>query len=137
MTPEEARSRFVEAGVAHLATVDGDGAPHIVPITFAVEADRIYTAVDAKPKRGGPLKRLANMAADGRVSVLVDHYDGDWSRLWWARADGLASVLSTGALLEHALDLLQARYPQYQETALTGPAIVIRVDRWSGWSADG
>lgn len=135
MTPDEARSRFVEARVAHLATVDGDGAPHIVPITFAVEGDRIYTAADAKPKRGGPLRRFTNVADNPRVSVLVHAYDDDWSRLWWARADGEASVLSTGASLKHATELLQARYPQYSETALTGPAMVIRVDRWSGWSA--
>lgn len=135
MSPDEARSRFVEARMAHLATVSGDGAPHIVPITFAVEADRIYTAVDAKPKRGGPLRRFANVADNPRVSVLVDAYDDDWGRLWWARADGLASVLSTGAALDHALELLTARYPQYRSTALSGPSIVIRVDRWSGWAA--
>ena len=135
MTPDEARSRFVEARVAHLATVGDDGAPHIVPITFAVEAGRIYTAVDAKPKRGGPLRRFANVAANPRVSVLVDRYDADWSKLWWARADGSASVVEAGATFDHALALLRARYPQYAETRLIGPAMVIRVARWSGWSA--
>ena len=135
MTPEEARSRFVDARVAHLATADAEGIPHIVPITFALEADRIYTAVDAKPKRSGALRRFENVAANPRVSVLVDHYDADWSRLWWARADGSASVVSSGATFEHALALLRARYPQYAETELIGPAMVIRVARWSGWSA--
>lgn len=135
MTPEEARSRFVDAGVAHLATADAEGIPHIVPITFALEADRIYTAIDAKPKGSGPLRRFANVAANPRVSVLVDRYDADWSQLWWARADGSASVVSSGATFEHALALLRARYPQYAETELIGPAMVIRVARWSGWSA--
>lgn len=134
MTPTEARARFVEARVAYLATADAAGVPHVVPITFAVEADRIYTAVDAKPKRPGPLKRFANVAANSRVSVLVDAYHEDWSALWWARADGAASVLSTGASLEHALALLRARYPQYRDTPLSGPAIVVRVERWSAWS---
>ena len=136
MTPEQARSRFMAARVAYLATADAHGAPHLVPITFAVEEDRIYTAVDAKPKHGGRLKRLENIAVNARVSVLVDHYDADWSRLWWARGDGLASVLADGAGLHHALELLRARYPQYAETALAGPAIMVRVDRWSGWAAD-
>lgn len=135
MTPAEARARFVAARVAYLATADAAGVPHLVPITFALEADRIYTAVDAKPKRPGPLKRFANVASNGRVAILVDAYDEDWSALWWARADGTASVLSTGASLEHALALLRARYPQYRDTPVSGPAIAVRVERWSGWSA--
>jgi PPOX class probable F420-dependent enzyme len=135
MTPEEARARFVEARVARMATVDRNGAPHIVPITFALEGDQILTAVDAKPKRAGTLKRVANIAGNPLVSVLVDEYDDDWSRLWWARADGHATVVSAGAALEHALLLLRARYPEYRATPLTGPAILVRVDCWSGWSA--
>ena len=137
MTPEEARRRFLEAQVAHLATVDPSGAPHIVPITFAIEGDTIYTAVDAKPKRGTPLRRFANVAANPRVSVLVDAYDADWTRLWWARADGRASVLVDGEATDHALALLRARYAQYADTGLAGPAMRIDVERWTGWSWSG
>ena len=135
MTPEEARARFAEAPVAYLASVGADGAPHIVPITFALEADVIYTAVDAKPKHGTLLRRFANVATNQRVSLLVDGYDADWSRLWWARADGRASVVTDGPELERALSALRARYPQYATVAVTGPAMAIAVDRWSGWSA--
>ena len=135
MTPAEARARFDEAAVARLATVGADGAPHIVPVTFALAGDTIVTAVDGKPKRGTPLRRFENVATDPRVSILVDAYDTDWTRLWWARADGRATVLAAGAELERALDMLRARYPQYATVALTGPAMVIAVDRWSGWSA--
>lgn len=134
MTPYEARGRFVEAQVARLATASLDGRPHIVPITFAVDGDTIVTAIDAKPKRGGALRRLTSIGVNPRVSVLVDHYDADWTRLWWARADGVASVIHDGPELEHALALLRARYTQYAEVALDGPAILVRVDRWSGWS---
>ena len=134
MTPGEARERFVEARVAHLATVGAAGAPHIVPITFAVEGDTLVTAVDAKPKRGTPLRRFANVAAHPRVSVLVDAYAEDWIRLWWARADGHASVLVAGPELEHALALLRERYVQYADAGPIGPAMRISVDRWSGWS---
>ena len=137
MTPGEARSRFVEAQVAHLATVDGAGAPHIVPISFAIEGDTLYTAVDAKPKRGTALRRFANVAANPRVSVLVDEYDADWTRLWWARADGRASVLADGDALDHALALLRARYVQYAAAGPIGPAMRITVERWSGWSWSG
>ena len=134
MTPDEARARFAEARVAHLATVDAVGAPHIVPITFALDGNTIVTAADAKPKRGKPLRRFANVAANARVSVLVDAYDEDWTRLWWARADGDAAVLDGGAALDHALALLRARYAQYADLELTGPSLRISVDRWSGWS---
>jgi PPOX class probable F420-dependent enzyme len=137
MTPGEARERFAEARVAHLATVDATGAPHIVPITFAVEGDTIYTAVDAKPKRGTPLRRFANVAANPAASVLVDEYDDDWARLWWARADGRASVLAEGPALDHALALLRARYAQYPDAGPVGPAMQISVERWSGWAAAG
>jgi PPOX class probable F420-dependent enzyme len=135
VTPDEARARFEEAAVARLATVGADGGPHLVPITFALEADVIYTAVDAKPKRGSRLRRFENVAANARVSVLVDEYDPDWNRLWWARADGRASVVTDGSRLAHAIALLRARYPQYAEVAVTGPAMAIVVDHWSGWSA--
>ena len=135
MTPEEARARFAQAQVAYLATVGADGAPHVVPVTFAIEGDVIHTAVDAKPKRGTPLRRFENVSGNPRVSLLVDAYDPDWTRLWWARADGRAEVVADGARLERALSALRARYPQYASVAVGGPAMVIEVDRWSGWSA--
>jgi PPOX class probable F420-dependent enzyme len=136
LTPQEARSRFVETRVARLAT-SGPSGPHLVPITFAVEGDSIVTAIDAKPKRGGPLRRIMNVEADPRVAVLVDEYDEDWNRLWWARADGHAVVIAAGASREHAVALLRARYAQYHEARIDGPAILVRVDRWAGWSASG
>jgi PPOX class probable F420-dependent enzyme len=134
MTPDEARRRFAEARLAHLATVDAGGAPHIVPITFALDGETLVTAVDAKPKLGTPLRRFANVAADTRVSVLGGAYDEDWTRLWWARADGAATILDSGPALDNALALLRAQYVQYADVGLTGPALRISVDRWRGWS---
>jgi len=90
MTPAEL---FASARVARLATVDDTGAPHLVPIVFALVGDVIYSAVDDKPKRHRRLRRLVNVAHEPRVSVLADHYDDDWTRLWWVRADGTAAVL--------------------------------------------
>ena len=135
MTPDEARSRFSLARVARLATVGVDGAPHVVPVTFAIDGDRIVTAVDAKPKRGAPLRRLANIRANPRVSLLVDEYDDDWGKLWWVRADGAARIVEEDPGLGRALALLRARYAQYATVALIGPALVIEVERWVGWSA--
>ena len=136
MEAAEARERFEAARVARLATVAGDGRPHVVPITFALDGELIVTAVDHKPKRTTALKRLANIAENPRVSVLVDEYDDDWSRLWWARADGTASVVEPEAReRERLAQLLAARYAQYRGQPPAGPAILIAVERWSGWSA--
>lgn len=124
---------FASARVARLATVREDGSPHLVPIVFAVAGDVIYSAVDGKPKRTRSLRRLANIAAEPRVSVLADHYEDDWSRLWWVRADGVARVHDASPA---ALAALTARYPQYRDTPPPGPFLEITVDRWSAWTAD-
>jgi PPOX class probable F420-dependent enzyme len=120
--------------VARLATV-ARSTPHVVPFTFAVDGDVIYTAVDAKPKSTTDLRRLRNIRDNPHVAVLVDHYDDDWSALWWVRADGLATVLEDAEAMVRPLHLLTARYPQYVASPPTGPVIVIQVDRWTGWSA--
>jgi len=136
MEAGEARSLLESARVACLASVDAKGQPHLVPITFALEGDAIVTAVDHKPKRTTRLRRLANIEANPRVSVLADHYEDDWEKLWWARADGVAHVAEPGAPEhERAATRLAARYPQYDDRRPEGPAIVISVSRWSGWRA--
>jgi PPOX class probable F420-dependent enzyme len=128
------RSRFAAARVARLATVTPDGAPHLVPVVFALVDDVIYSAVDAKPKRHRRLQRLANIEHEPRVSVLVDHYADDWSLLWWVRADGSARVLPSAGEAG-AATALRAKYPQYAYVALDGPFLEIEVRRWSAWSA--
>jgi PPOX class probable F420-dependent enzyme len=128
MDAAEARRRFAAARVARLATAG----PHIVPVTFAVEGDCVFTAVDHKPKRTTALKRLANIARDPRVSLLVDEYSDDWSALWWARADGVASVHDSH---QRAVELLVERYEQYRDRPPEGPVIAVAVSRWSGWEA--
>jgi PPOX class probable F420-dependent enzyme len=132
----EARDLLASARVARLATCDAAGQPHLVPIVFALDGDVIVTAVDHKPKRTTRLRRLANIAANPRVSVLADHYDDDWDRLWWVRADGTARVVEPDAP-DHtdAVTLLSERYEQYRDRPPAGPAIAITVSRWSGWSA--
>ena len=124
--------RFAAAPVARLATVGRDGAPHLVPIVFALVGGVIYSAVDAKPKRHTRLQRLANIAREPRVSVLADRYADDWTALWWVRADGVARVLPSSAA---ALEALTAKYPQYRTAPPPGPFLEIEVRRWSSWSA--
>lgn len=134
LTASEARRRFGTAAVARLATAGADGRPHLVPVTFALDGDRVYTAVDAKPKATTNLRRLRNIAADPRVAVLADHYEDDWAALWWARADGLAAILRHPADMAGPLELLAARYRQYRVSPPAGPVIAIAVERWTGWA---
>ncbi|MEV5558827.1 TIGR03668 family PPOX class F420-dependent oxidoreductase [Nonomuraea wenchangensis] len=135
MNEEEARRRFAAARVARLATVRGDGGPRLVPVVFAVIGERVVSAVDHKPKTTTDLRRLADIRADPRVTLLADHYDEDWSLLWWVRADGLARVAVAGPEREEALDALTAKYPQYRERRPAGPAVVVEVTRWRSWAA--
>jgi PPOX class probable F420-dependent enzyme len=132
LPPAEARPRFAGARVARLATVSARGAPHLVPITFALLDERIVFVVDDKPKSTIRLRRLDNIAARPSVCVLVDEYDDDWSRLWWVRADGIATVLDND---DRAVDGLAARYPAYVERRPRGPVVSIEVTRWTGWAA--
>jgi PPOX class probable F420-dependent enzyme len=126
--------RLVEAArVAHLSTADANGRPHIVPICFALDEQTLYFAVDAKPKRTTNLKRLRNIAANPRVSLLIDHYEDEWDRLWWVRVDGSAHVVTDDAELEQALELLAQRYPQYRATKPSGPVVAVSIDRITGW----
>src|SRR5690349_3201019 len=126
MTPAE---RFGTVRVARLATVGADGAPHLVPIVFALVDNVIHTAVDGKPKRHRRLRRLANIAREPRVSVLADRYDDDWSQLWWVRADGHAEITDS------AEPALLARYPQYATEPPPGPFLRIHVTTWTAWHA--
>jgi PPOX class probable F420-dependent enzyme len=129
------RKQFAEAKVARLATVDASGRPHVVPVCFALEADRLYFAVDAKPKRTPDLKRLQNITANPAVSLLVDHYEEDWTRLWWVRVDGTARVVTDSVEAERAVELLVGRYPQYVRARPGGPVVAISIGRISGWSS--
>ncbi|GGM44961.1 PPOX class F420-dependent oxidoreductase [Longimycelium tulufanense] len=133
--PVEARGRFGAARVARLATMGPDGAPHLVPVVFAVAGDDIWTAVDAKPKRSRELRRVENIAANPAVSLLVDHYEDDWSKLWWVRADGVAEIAGDWPDAEDGLLLLCEKYEQYQQEPPDGPVLHIRVHHWSGWAA--
>lgn len=129
----ETRDRLRVASSAVLGTVDPDRGVHLVPVVFTmIGDDRIVIAVDSKPKRSRQLRRLANIEADPRVSLLVDEYDADWRRLLWVRADGHASVrehIESAVERDH-----RERYPQLEGHDL-GPWIDIEVESISGWSA--
>lgn len=119
--------------MGRLATVTPRGHPHIVPCCFAVAGERIYTAVDAKPKSTLALARLDNIRAQPAVSLLVDHYEDDWDQLWWVRVDGVAHIGESDGRRAEALAALAAKYEQYRESAPPGPVIVIESLAWRWW----
>jgi PPOX class probable F420-dependent enzyme len=130
LADEVARSR-----VARLATLDADGRPHLVPIVFALVGETLYSAVDEKPKRSRALRRIENARERPDVTVLVDRYDDDWTRLWWVRLRGRARVLDGGEEAEAALALLTAKYEPYRERPPGLPVLAVDLAEWSGWSA--
>jgi PPOX class probable F420-dependent enzyme len=119
--------------VARLATIDPDGRPHLVPIVFALDGDTLYSAVDRKPKRSTTLRRIENARARPDVTILVDHYEDDWSRLWWIRLRGRARVLDDGDERDRALELLAEKYPRYRDEPPVGPVLAVEVTDVLSW----
>ncbi len=134
------RARFAAARVARLATVRPDGSPHIVPICFALLAeasgDVIVSATDDKPKTTYSLQRLKNVITTPAATLLVDHYEEEWGRVWWIRVDGDGRVIEGGSGHDRAVAALKAKYEQYQRIALPGAVLAIDVRRWRGWAYD-
>lgn len=128
------RSLAATSRVARLGTVRADGRIDLVPIVFAFHEGRVVFAVDHKPKSTTRLQRLANIAANPDVTVLFDHHDEDWDRLWWVRMRGIASEHPAGNAAS-AIDALVDRYPQYRQTRPDGPTVLIEPTHWTGWAA--
>ena len=129
--------RFLETRrVARLATADARGAPHVVPVCFAVADCTLYVTIDEKPKRrtGAQLKRLRNMAENPAVAIVADRYDEDWTRLGWVMLQGRADILADGDEHARAQALLRARYPQLGAMNIEAlPVIAVRVGRVVSW----
>ena len=125
----EIRVKLEAARVARLATLDAERSPHMVPICFVCDGSLFYSAIDRKPKRvaANSLTRLKNIAQTRRVALLVDHYDEDWTRLWYVLVRGEAELVSDLAERERAIQLLRTKYPQYDAAMLAEDAPVLRI----------
>jgi PPOX class probable F420-dependent enzyme len=134
--PPTLRARIAAMRVAHLAT-GHRGKPAVVPISFALVGDRLYSAIDAKPKRVPPeqLRRVRYLRANPRAAVLVDHYEEDWRRLWFVLLEGPVRLLDRGAEHGRAIAALRRKYPQYVAMPLAADALVIALDvgEWREW----
>lgn len=120
--------------MAHLATADGTGRPHVVPVCFAYVDGRFYIAIDEKPKRTQRLKRVRNIEENPAVALVFDRYDDDWSRLGWVMVQGTASVIAGGPEHDRAVAALRERYEQYRSMALAErPVIRVTVEKVASW----
>jgi PPOX class probable F420-dependent enzyme len=133
MDEDGALRRVSEARVARMATVDSEGAPHVVPVVFATVGRTLYWAVDRKPKRSQMVKRLDNIRANPAVQLLIDHYDEDWGALWWIRLTGPARLVDEDGEREWAIRLLAKKYPQYRTEPPDGPIVAIDIARVVSW----
>lgn len=135
-----ARQLLSTARVAHLATSDQYARPHNVPIVFVWREGILYTPLDRKPKRDDDwhaLRRVRNIETNGRVAIVVDRYDEDWSRLAWVLIEGVATILEVGEEREAAATLLTEKYAQYEKLPLTGrPIVRVQIERSAEWSSE-
>ena len=135
-TPAWAVALLRDARVGRLATADAAGHPLAVPVCYAFDGARVYSAVDAKPKSTRNLRRLRNIAANPYVSLVVDVWDEDWSRLCWVMVEGRAEVLTTGPEFTGAIDRLVEKYPQYRQLRLDrqqGAVVAVTPERVLAW----
>jgi len=131
------QQRFIRsARVAHLATTDREGRPHVIPICFAFDGKALYSPIDEKPKRTSPLglKRVRNILENPHVAVVVDRYDENWKKLAYVLIRGRARLLTRGENYRKAVFLLRRKYPQYRHMAIQDrPMIQIRPTRVTSW----
>ena len=133
-----AQRQFLDQSrVAHLATADGKGVPHLVPVCFCLRGANLYITMDEKPKRRDiPLKRIRNIRENPAVAVTVDRWDEDWTRLAWVMLRGDAEILVSGEEHDYAQAGLRARYVQYQTMVLDVlPVIAVRIRHVLSWGA--
>ena len=145
--PAFAAELLYQSRVARLGTADRAGQPLVVPVCYVFDGRSCFSAIDAKPKRtpAGGLRRIRNIAENPRVSLVVDRYDEEWTRLAWVIVQGHADVLTDGPERTGAVDLLRDKYAQYRALGLDrATATVIRISperamswRWSGSAGAG
>lgn len=135
--PRGASRLLSSARIAHLATADKTGQPHVVPICFVFDGKNFYSPIDEKPKRTVQLKRLRNIKANPSVSLVIDHYEEDWRRLAYVLVFGKARILGHGITHRRAVKLLRHKYRQYRTMAIhERPMISITGRKFVVWGPD-
>jgi PPOX class probable F420-dependent enzyme len=121
--------------VGRLAFLDDWDRPRVLPITFAMLGDAVWSAIDQKPKRSAEPARVSYLRRRPDAALVVDSYDEDWSRLRWVQIRGTVKVVQASAAPE-AMAALAAKYEQYERHPPPGPLLRLGVDRVACWRAD-
>ena len=119
--PNDRELHILKTGrVARMATADRTGEPHIVPVCYVFDEGCLFTPIDSKPKRVSyeKLKRVKNISANPKISILLDRYSEDWKELYYILITGTADLLPYGHSRKRAVELLTAKYSQYKEMGL-------------------
>ena len=135
LTPQD-ETRIKARRIAHLATSDPQGMPHLIPICFVFDGDHFYSVLDQKPKRTPvtQLKRVRNILSNPNVAVVLDHYEEDWNRLWYVLVRGSAQLIREGEEHRRATLMLREKYPQYLEMDIDdSPVIKITPEGITSW----
>ncbi len=137
--PTKRESKFIQAQrIARMATVDKSGRPLVLPICYAYDGKYLYTPIDKKPKRTSAmeLKRIKNIVSNPNVSVVIDRYYEDWTRIAYIIIHGTAEVLDRGREYRESLRILSERYRQYKRMKLPQlglPVIKVSPNRFISW----
>jgi PPOX class probable F420-dependent enzyme len=132
--PEWARDLLASERVARLAYVDDADCPRVLPVTFAVAGEAVWSAIDQKPKRTPEPARLRHLSRRPEAALLVDVYDDDWTRLAWVQLLGRVDVLPPRDSPD-AMAALAAKYEPYAREAPPGPLLRLTVERTLHWRA--
>jgi PPOX class probable F420-dependent enzyme len=132
--PEWATSLVRDARVARLAYLDGDDRPRVLPVTFAVAGEAVWTAIDEKPKKTREPARVAYLRRRPEAALVMDEYDDDWTRLAWVQLIGRVDILPVESAPE-GIAALAAKYAQYADQTPPGPLLRLTVERALHWRA--
>jgi len=132
------RELVTNQSIARLATSTSNGEPYLIPITFILDADRIVVVIDDKPKSDGPLRRVKNIRQNSSVAVLFDHYENDWTQLWWLLIRGDGEILEFDDFSEEQKlnipVIFKKKYHQYKELNFNAKTFIcITINTVSSW----
>jgi PPOX class probable F420-dependent enzyme len=133
--------QFIESHrVAHLATVDAEGRPSVIPTCYVFNNGTFYSVIDEKPKKlpAGRLRRIQNIRHNPNTALVIDDYSEDWRALAYVHVRGRAAILEPNTADEHtsAIEALRDKYPQYRSMKIDlQPMIKLVPDKVQFWSA--
>ncbi len=138
--PDWARDLLARAPIGHLSYLDDGDRPRVLPVTFAVVGEHVWTAIDQKPKRkpAGEIARVRYLRRRPEAALCADHYDHDWSRLAWVQVIAAVKVLdpeSEGEGPRVGLEGLRQKYSQYVDDPPEGPFFRLSPERALCWRA--